>query len=42
MNRLDRAADRRFLVDTARRFYRRYGDVFRALPLTLNQAARTA
>jgi thiaminase len=42
VNRLEEGEARRFLVHTARRFYRLYGDVFRALPLTLNAAARAA
>lgn len=42
VNRLDDVEDRRFVIHTAKRFYRLYGDVFRALPLTLNDAARQA
>jgi thiaminase len=33
VNRLGDEADRQFLVHTAKRFYRLYGDLFRALPM---------
>jgi pyrroloquinoline quinone (PQQ) biosynthesis protein C len=39
VNRLELPADRQAVVHAARRFYRLYGDVFRGLPLALNQAA---
>jgi pyrroloquinoline quinone (PQQ) biosynthesis protein C len=42
VNRLEREEDRQAVAHAARRFYRLYGDVFRALPLTLNAAARAA
>jgi hypothetical protein len=42
VNRLEREEDRRFIVHTARRFFRLYGDIFRALPLKLNSAAQAA
>lgn len=42
VNRLDDSEDRRFVIHTARRFFRLYGDVFRALPLELNNVARHA
>ncbi len=39
VNRLDDEADRQAVIHCAKRFFRLYGDVFRALPLTLNAAA---
>lgn len=42
VNRLEDAADRAAVVHCARGFYRLYGDVFRALPLSLNAAAAAA
>lgn len=42
VNRLDDPADRDAVIHCAKRFYRLYGDVFRALPLTLNAAADAA
>jgi pyrroloquinoline quinone (PQQ) biosynthesis protein C len=42
VNRLQDEADRQFVIHTAKRFYRLYGDIFRALPLTLNDAAQAA
>ncbi|WP_078118429.1 TenA family transcriptional regulator [Thiosocius teredinicola] len=39
VNRLDDEADRQTVIHCAKRFFRLYGDVFRALPLTLNAAA---
>lgn len=42
VNRLQDDADRQFIIHTARRFYKLYGDIFRALPLTLNDAAQAA
>ncbi len=38
VNRLDDEADRQAVIHCAKRFFRLYGDVFRALPLTLNAA----
>lgn len=37
VNRLDDPADRAAVVTAAKRFFQLYGDVFRALPLTLNE-----
>lgn len=42
VNRLDDPDDRAAVIHCARRFYRLYGDVFRALPLSLNPVAATA
>ena len=42
VNRLERDEDRRFVIHTAKRFYKLYGDIFRALPLHLNQTAKAA
>ncbi len=42
VNRLEREPDRRFVIHTAKRFYKLYGDIFRHLPLILNDAARAA
>lgn len=42
VNRLEDVDDRRFVLHTAKRFYRLYGDVFRTLPLALNAAAQQA
>ena len=39
VNRLSEAGDRACVIHAARRFYRLYGDVFRALPLTPCQEA---
>jgi GTP cyclohydrolase I len=42
VNRLERDEDRRFVIHTAKRFYKLYGDIFRSLPLILNDAAKAA
>jgi thiaminase len=42
VNRLDEKEDRRFVIHTAKRFYKLYGDIFRHLPLILNDAAEAA
>ncbi len=42
VNRLERESDCRFVIHTAKRFYKLYGDIFRHLPLILNDAARAA
>ncbi len=42
VNRLDRESDRRFVIHTAKRFYKLYGDIFRQLPLILTDATRAA
>jgi len=42
VNRLDDIEDQQQLIRCARRFYRLYGDVFRALPLSLNPRAVAA
>jgi len=42
VNRLDDETDRGCVIRAAKRFYRLYGDIFRALPLTLNHAADAA
>ncbi len=42
VNRLHDPADQAAVIHCARRFYRLYGDVFRNLPLTLNDAAAHA
>jgi len=38
-NRLEAETDRAFLIQCAKRFYRLYSDIFRALPLDRRQAA---
>ena len=40
VNRLEDQADQDQVIHCARRFYRLYGDVFRALPLSLNAKYR--
>jgi len=42
VNRLGDPADQQTVIHCAKRFYRLYGDVFRALPLSLNAAADAA
>jgi pyrroloquinoline quinone (PQQ) biosynthesis protein C len=42
VNRLDDPADQECVIHCAKRFYRLYGDVFRALPLSLNAKANAA
>ncbi|MCU7917334.1 MAG: iron-containing redox enzyme family protein [Candidatus Thiodiazotropha sp. (ex Epidulcina cf. delphinae)] len=42
VNRLSDEADRRFVIHTAKRFYKLYGDIFRALPISLNPASQAA
>jgi thiaminase len=42
VNRLENEADQAFIIHTAKRFYKLYGDIFRALPLSLNDAAKAA
>lgn len=42
VNRLDDKADQDWVIHCAKRFFRLYGDVFRALPLTLNKVAGNA
>ncbi len=42
VNRLEREEDKRFVIHTAKRFYKLYGDIFRNLPLILNDAAQAA
>ena len=42
VNRLEREEDKAFVIHAAKRFYRLYGDIFRHLPLILNDAARAA
>jgi thiaminase len=42
VNRLEDENDKAFIIHTAKRFYKLYGDIFRALPLTLNDSARVA
>ncbi|MET0091840.1 MAG: iron-containing redox enzyme family protein, partial [Candidatus Thiodiazotropha sp.] len=42
INRLEDADDQRFVIHCAKRFYKLYGDIFRALPLSLNDKALAA
>jgi hypothetical protein len=42
VNRLEDPADQDCVIHCAKRFYRLYGDVFRALPLSLNAKANAA
>ena len=36
VNRIEKESDRQFIIHCARRFYRLYGDIFRALPVHRN------
>ena len=42
VNRLEDPADQEYVIYCAKRFYRLYGDVFRALPLSLNAKVNAA
>jgi thiaminase len=42
VNRLEDEEDRCFVIHTAKRFYKLYGDIFRNLPLILNSAVEAA
>lgn len=42
VNRLDSDEDRRTVIHAAGRFYKLYGDIFRGLPLVINEDARAA
>jgi thiaminase len=42
VNRLGDEEDRRFVIHAAKRFYKLYGDIFRNLPLILNDAVEAA
>jgi thiaminase len=42
VNQLEGEENRSFVIHTARRFYKLYGDIFRNLPLILNDAAQAA
>jgi len=42
VNRLEDEDDKRFIIHSAKCFYKLYGDIFRALPLSLNPAAQAA
>jgi thiaminase len=42
VNRLDKEEDRRFVIHCAKRFYKLYGDIFRALPLVLDKGLDAA
>jgi thiaminase len=42
VNRLDQERDRAFMIHAAKCFYKLYGDIFRNLPLVLNDAADAA
>lgn len=42
VNRLEREADRNFVIHAAKRFYKLYGDIFRELPLIMNDSAVAA
>lgn len=42
VNRLEAEDDQRFVIHTAKRFYKLYGDIFRDLPLVLNSEAEAA
>jgi pyrroloquinoline quinone (PQQ) biosynthesis protein C len=42
VNRLDSEEDRDFIIHTAKRFYRLYGNIFRALPLEMIDTNRAA
>ncbi len=42
VNRLQNEDDRRFIIHTAKYFFKLYGDIFRALPLKLHQSTEAA
>lgn len=42
VNRLEQEEERSFVIHTAKRFYKLYGDIFRNLPLILNDQAQVA
>jgi pyrroloquinoline quinone (PQQ) biosynthesis protein C len=42
VNRLEREQDRRTVIHAAKVFYKLYGDIFRALPLSLNETSEAA
>jgi pyrroloquinoline quinone (PQQ) biosynthesis protein C len=42
VNRLESESDRQFVIHTAKRFFKLYGDIFRNLPLVLNDSAKAA
>ena len=42
VNRIESEEDRRFVIHTAKRFYKLYGDIFRALPLIPHADAKAA
>ena len=42
VNRLEREEDRSFVIHTAKRFYKLYGDIFLNLPLILNDQSQVA
>ncbi len=42
VNRLEDEDDQSFIIHCAKRFYKLYGDIFRALPLSLNDKALVA
>jgi pyrroloquinoline quinone (PQQ) biosynthesis protein C len=42
VNRIEGEADRQFVIHTAKRFYKLYGDIFRGLPLIHHEDAKAA
>ena len=42
INRLQDEADKNFVIHCAKRFYKLYGDIFRALPLSFNDTVQAA
>ena len=42
VDRLEREEDRNFVIHAAKRFYKLYGDIFRTLPLIMNDNAAAA
>jgi thiaminase len=42
VNRIESEDDRKFVIHTAKRFYKLYGDIFRGLPLILHEDVKAA
>jgi pyrroloquinoline quinone (PQQ) biosynthesis protein C len=42
VNKLEREEDRRTVIRAAQHFYKLYGDIFRALPVSLNESSEAA
>jgi GTP cyclohydrolase I len=42
VNRIESEEDRQFIIHTAKRFYKLYGDIFRGLPLIPREGSKAA